>query len=282
MEIIKTVKTMSKLCNKWRKAGATIGFVPTMGYLHKGHYSLIERARKENDKVVVSVFVNPSQFAPNEDFETYPRDLEADSAACKELGVDAIFAPDAREMYPKGFATYVDPTGLSSRLCGKTRPTHFRGVCTVVLQLFHMIEPDQAYFGQKDAQQCLIIERMLLDLHLTHKIKLNILPIIREDDGLAVSSRNIYLNDEQRAQAVVLFQALQLARELYDQGEWDSAVILAAMQEKIHSAPLASIDYLEIVDAKQLLPVEKIEERVLIVMAVYFGKTRLIDNIILG
>ena len=281
MEIIKTVSTMSELCAAWHSEGARIGFVPTMGYLHQGHFSLIKQAIKENDKVIVSVFVNPSQFAPNEDFEAYPRDLAADSKACAKLGVDVLFAPEAREMYPEGFATYVDPTGLSSRLCGKTRPTHFRGVCTVVLQLLNLIEPFQAYFGQKDAQQCLIVKRMLVDLHLAHKVTIKIMPIIREPDGLAISSRNVYLNAEERAQAVVLSQALKLAEQMYEAGERDSAVILRAMQAKFDSADLAKIDYMEIVDTKQLLPIEKIEDQALVAMAVYFGKTRLIDNTIL-
>ena len=282
MEIVKTLANMSDICDRWQKDGASIGFVPTMGYLHQGHLSLIKAANKENDKVIVSIFVNPTQFAPSEDFDTYPQDLAADSLACSTLGVDVLFMPDADAMYPEGFTTYVDPGDLATRLCGKTRPTHFRGVCTVVLQFFNIIMPSQAYFGQKDAQQCLIIKKMLADLHLDHLIKIRRLPIIREADGLAMSSRNVYLDEEQRRQAIVLYQALLRAQELYDQGERDSAVIIQAMQAKLINAPKAKIDYLQIVDCMQLLPVKKMNEETLVALAVYFGKTRLIDNIILA
>ena len=280
MIIVNDINEMSELSNKWRQEGKSIGLVPTMGYLHDGHLSLINAARAENDIVVTSIFVNPSQFGPNEDFERYPRDMQADSTACNLAGVDVIFAPKAEEMYPEGYTTYVEPGAIGQRLCGVTRPIHFRGVCTVVLKLFHIIEPLNAYFGQKDVQQYLILKRMTKDLNLN--IILHRMPIIREADGLAKSSRNVYLTPEQRAQAPVLFAAVRKAEQLYCAGERDAAVLLEAMSAELAKANLAKIDYLQIVDTENLLPVKHLDREVLVAMAVYFGSTRLIDNTILG
>ena len=280
MRIIKDIQEMHTLSAQWRSEGKTIGLVPTMGYLHEGHLSLIHAAREENDIVVTSIFVNPSQFGPNEDFDRYPRDLAADSAACTEAGVDVIFAPQAAEMYPEGYTTYVDPGAIGQRLCGVTRPIHFRGVCTVVLKLFNIVQPQHAYFGQKDAQQYLILKRMAADLNVD--IILHRLPIIREADGLAKSSRNVYLTPEQRAQATVLSAAVKTAEQLYCSGEREAEVILAAMSRQLTQAELAKVDYLQIVDTDNLLPVQHLDREVLVAMAVYFGDTRLIDNTILG
>lgn len=280
MRIIKDIQEMHTLSAQWRSEGKTIGLVPTMGYLHEGHLSLIHAAREENDIVVTSIFVNPSQFGPNEDFDRYPRDLAADSAACTEAGVDVIFAPQAAEMYPEGYTTYVDPGAIGQRLCGVTRPIHFRGVCTVVLKLFNIVQPQHAYFGQKDAQQYLILKRMAADLNVD--IILHRLPIIREADGLAKSSRNVYLTPEQRAQATVLSAAVKTAEQLYCSGEREAEVILAAMSRQLAQAELAKVDYLQIVDTDNLLPVQHLDREVLVAMAVYFGDTRLIDNTILG
>ncbi|MBQ1502304.1 MAG: pantoate--beta-alanine ligase [Firmicutes bacterium] len=282
MKIIKTVKEMNELTKSWHGEGLSVGLVPTMGYLHDGHLSLIKAARAENDRVVVSVFVNPTQFGPNEDYDRYPRDMEADSRACEEAGVDAIFAPEPAEMYPPHFVTYVEPTELETRLCGVTRPIHFRGVCTVVLKLFNIVCPTNAYFGQKDAQQYLILARMVRDLNMDDKLTLHRMPIVREEDGLARSSRNVYLNEEERKQALCLSRAVAAAERLYAAGEKDAAKILAEMKAEIDKAPLAKIDYLTIVDTVELLPVDKLDKPVLAAMAVYFGSTRLIDNTILG
>ena len=282
MKIVKSVKEMGEISRQWHKEGLTVGLVPTMGYLHDGHISLINAARKDNDRVVVSVFVNPTQFGPNEDYERYPRDIDADSRACEAAGTDIIFAPEPPEMYPPHFITYVEPTELETRLCGVTRPIHFRGVCTVVLKLFNIVCPDNAYFGQKDAQQFFILERMVRDLNLDDKLTLHRMPIIREADGLARSSRNVYLNAEERKQALCLSRAVAEAERLYASGERDAAKLLSAMKEKIDAAPLAKIDYLTAVDTIDLLPVEKLDGKVLVAMAVYLGKTRLIDNTILG
>lgn len=280
MLIINNIAEMRAICEKWRQEGKSIGLVPTMGYLHEGHLSLINAARKNNDCVVTSIFVNPSQFGPNEDFERYPRDLQADSAACEQAGVDVIFAPQAQDMYPEGYSTFVEPGELGQRLCGVTRPIHFRGVCTVVLKLFNIVRPDDAFFGQKDAQQFFILNKMNEDFNLN--INLHRMPIIREADGLAKSSRNVYLNEQERQQAVVLHQALLKAADLYAAGEREVAPIREAMLAELHKADLAHLDYLELVDTRCLLPVKHIEGTVLVAMAVYFGTTRLIDNIILG
>lgn len=282
MKIINSIKEMSAVSALSASRGQSIGFVPTMGYLHAGHLSLMKTAREENELIVVSIFVNPTQFAPNEDLACYPKNTEADIASCEKMGVDIIFAPCAQEMYPDGFGTYVNPSDLATRLCGVTRPDHFRGVCTVVAKLFNIIRPTNAYFGQKDAQQFFILCRMVQDLNMGNDLTMHRLPIIRESDGLAMSSRNVYLDGQERKQAVVLHQALAKAQLLYDAGERQVATILEAMKEQLAKAPLAKVDYLQIVDTMQLLPVDKIEEQVLVAIAVYFGSTRLIDNIILG
>ena len=279
MRIIKSISEMSRQVKEWQQEGQSIGLVPTMGYLHRGHASLMKAARQENDIVVASIFVNPSQFGPGEDFERYPRDLEADARKAESVEVDVIFAPEAEEMYPAGYVTYVDPTDLSTRLCGASRPGHFRGVCTVVLKLFNIVQPQNAYFGQKDAQQYLILSRMVKDFNLP--VLMHRLPIIREQDGLALSSRNVYLSEEERKQALMLHEALLVAEKMYAEGERAADVIRAAMENELRKALLGTVDYLQIVDTVNLLPVDRIKGETLVAMAVYFGKTRLIDNIIL-
>ena len=276
MKIVETVKEVREQVKEWKKQGLTVGFVPTMGYLHEGHKSLMDAARKDNDKVVVSIFVNPMQFGPTEDLATYPRDLDHDAALCESAGVDLIFHPEPEEMYEKDFCSFVDMTGLTEGLCGKTRPIHFRGVCTVVSKLFNIVTPHRAYFGEKDAQQLAIIKRIVRDLNFN--IEIVGCPIIREKDGLAKSSRNTYLSIEERTAATILNKSLTKAKELLYSGERNSKEILALIKETIESEKLAKIDYIEIVDSLSLKPVDKIEKSVLVALAVYIGKTRLIDN----
>ncbi|MCD7709728.1 MAG: pantoate--beta-alanine ligase [Clostridiales bacterium] len=264
--------------NAWRRQGLSIGFVPTMGYLHEGHKSLMEAARRENDRVVVSIFVNPMQFGPTEDLESYPRDFDRDSALCEGVGVDLIFHPQPEEMYPEGFCSYVDMNGLTGELCGKSRPTHFRGVQTVVLKFFNIVRPDRAYFGQKDAQQLSVIRRMALDLDLG--IEIVGCPIVREEDGLAKSSRNTYLNEEEHQAALMLSRSLAEGKTLIEDGERDAGKIKSAIADIIAKEPLAKIDYVDVVDFENIVPVEKISGTVLVAIAVYIGKTRLIDNFI--
>ena len=239
----------------------------------------MERARKENDRVVVSVFVNPTQFGPNEDLASYPRDLEHDAALCDSVGVDLIFHPAPEEMYPKGFCSFVDMDVLTKELCGLSRPVHFRGVCTVVSKLFHIVTPDRAYFGEKDAQQLAVIKRIVLDLNLD--IEIVGCPIVREADGLAKSSRNIYLKPEERQAAVVLSKSVKLGQKMIEDGERDAKKIVAAMKDLIGSEPLADIDYVEMVDMDTMKSIDIVEGHVLCAMAVRFGKARLIDNFIL-
>lgn len=279
MDIKYMVKDIREQVNKWKKEGLTIGFVPTMGYLHEGHRSLIEAARANNDKVVVSIFVNPMQFAPTEDLESYPRDLEKDAKLCEEVGVDLLFHPEPSEMYTDGFCSYVDMNGLTTELCGRTRPTHFRGVQTVVLKLFNIVKPDRAYFGQKDAQQLAVIKRMVADLNVD--VEVIGCPIIREEDGLAKSSRNTYLNPEERKAALILSKSLKLGYELIKNGETDSKAVIKAISDSISTEPLAKIDYVDVVDFGTITPVDKIGKSVLVAIAVYIGKTRLIDNFII-
>ena len=278
MEIITTVEGVRKQVKEWRKEGLTVGLVPTMGYLHEGHKSLIDKAVAENDRVVVSVFVNPIQFGPSEDLSSYPRDLERDAELCEKAGANVIFHPEDSEMYFDDFCTYVDMDDLTKGLCGKTRPTQFRGVCTVVWKLFHIVAPDRAYFGQKDAQQLAVIRRMVRDLNFD----LDIVgcPIVREEDGLAKSSRNTYLSAEERKAAVVLHKGLTEGEKLLQAGEKDAAKVIAAVREVIEKEPLAKIDYVELVDWNTLKPVNTVEDTVLMAVAVYIGKTRLIDNVI--
>lgn len=275
MKIVSTVEEVRSQVKEWRKEGCTVGFVPTMGYLHEGHMSLIDAAG-ENDKVVVSVFVNPMQFGPNEDLASYPRDLEHDAKLCEEHGVDLIFHPTPEEMYGDNFYTYVDMNTLTQELCGLSRPVHFRGVCTVVAKLFNIVTPDKAYFGQKDAQQLAIIKRMVKDLNMP--LTIVGCPIIREEDGLAKSSRNTYLSPEERKAALVLSRSIFLGKELVENGECDCTKIIAAMTAEIEKEPLAKIDYVKIVDLGTMQQVEKIGGGILTAIAVYIGKTRLIDN----
>lgn len=276
--IVEKVKDMKELSKKYLKENKTIGFVPTMGFLHEGHLSLVRRARGENDIVVVSIFVNPTQFGPNEDYESYPRDLERDVKLLKELNVDVVFHPPVEEMYPKDFSTYVEETKLSRYLCGKSRPGHFRGVCTIVTKLFNIVRPTRAYFGQKDAQQFRVIKRMVRDLNMD--VELVECPIVREHDGLAMSSRNIYLSDDERVQALALYNSLKLAENLVKSGERDAKVVKNAMKEFLSRYDKVKIDYVEIVDEETLEPVKHIEGKAIVAIACWVGKARLIDNVI--
>ena len=264
---------------EWKKAGLTIGLVPTMGYLHEGHASLIERARKECDKVIVSDFVNPIQFGPKEDLATYPRDFEADCTLCEGLGADLIFHPEPEEMYLDGFHSYVGVDTLSTELCGKSRPIHFNGVCTVVSKLFNITEADKAYFGEKDAQQLAIVKRMVRDLNFN--IEIVGCPIIREKDGLAKSSRNTYLNDDERKKALIIHQALTKGEEMVRSGEKDANKVKDTVRSIIESEPICRVDYVEIVDWNELQKVDTIDGPILTAVAVYMDeKVRLIDNFI--
>lgn len=279
MKIVGTVKEVREQVKEWKKQGLSVGFVPTMGYLHEGHKSLMDAARKGNDKVVVSIFVNPMQVGPTEDLATYPRDLNHDAALCESAGVDLIFHPEAEEMYEKDFCSFVDMTGLTEGLCGKTRPIHFRGVCTVVNKLFNIVTPDHAYFGQKDGQQLAVIKRMVRDLNMD--IEIVGCPIVREEDGLAKSSRNTYLSSEERKAALILSKTVALGKELA-KTEKDANKVVEAMKKNIETEPLAKIDYVEAVDALSMAPVEKLEGTCMLAMAVYIGKTRLIDNTLIN
>lgn len=279
--IIETVKELREYLAGQRAAGKTVGFVPTMGFLHEGHLSLIREAKAENDVVVVSDFVNPTQFGPNEDFESYPRNIEQDTELALSAGADVIFYPSVSEMYPPESSTYVEVEGNITRvLCGASRPTHFRGVTTVVNKLFNIVEPNKAYFGQKDAQQVAVLTKMVKDLHMD--IELIICPIVREPDGLAMSSRNTYLSAEERKQAVILNQALKKAKNAFANGEKDVVKLTGIITDKINEMPLAVIDYVSILDFPSLKPIITIEKDALAAVAVKFGKTRLIDNEILG
>lgn len=275
MKIVSTIEEVRAQVKEWKKEGQSIGFVPTMGYLHEGHMSLIDAAG-ENDKVVVSIFVNPMQFGPMEDLASYPRDLEHDAKLCEEHGVDLIFHPTPEEMYGDQFYSYVDMDVLTKELCGLSRPVHFRGVCTVVTKIFNIVTPDRAYFGQKDAQQLAVIKRMVKDLNMP--LTITGCPIIREADGLAKSSRNTYLSIEEREAALVLSRSIFLGKEMVEKGERDCKKILAAMTAEIEKEPLAKIDYVKIVDLDTMQQVEKIDRGILAAIAVYIGKTRLIDN----
>lgn len=276
MEIITTVADMKAKVAEWKAEGLTIGLTPTMGALHEGHMSLMERARTECDRVVTSVFVNPIQFGPNEDYDAYPRDLERDAAIAESKGVDVVFHPSVEEMYPKFYNTYVEMETLTDTLCGAKRPGHFRGVCTVVNKLFNIVDPDKAFFGQKDAQQLAIIKRMVSDLNM--RVKVFGCPIVREEDGLAKSSRNTYLSAEERAAALCLSRSIFKAQELIEGGERDANVVRSAVTEIIEAEPLSRIDYVEVVDLGDMQPVETLGEAGLVAIAVYIGNTRLIDN----
>lgn len=280
MRLVKTIDEVRKTVKEWKRQGLSVGLVPTMGYLHEGHASLIDASVKENDRTVVSDFVNPIQFAPNEDLASYPRDINHDSALCEEHGADLIFNPEPSEMYDDMFCTHVDMDVLTQELCGLSRPTHFRGVCTVVTKLFNIVQPDNAYFGQKDAQQLAIIKRMVKDLNMD--IKIHGCPIVREADGLAKSSRNTYLSAEERKAALILSKTIELGKKMVSDGETDSKTVTDAMKKNIETEPLARIDYVKIVDALTMQQTEKIENPILCAIAVYIGKTRLIDNFITG
>ena len=277
MQVTKTVEETRKQIKQWKKEGKTIGLVPTMGFLHEGHASLIRKCREQNDIVVVSDFVNPTQFGPNEDLEAYPRDFERDSKLCESLGADLIFAPSPEDMYHDPHA-YVSIDTLSDTLCGKTRPIHFKGVCTVVSKLFNIVAPDRAYFGQKDAQQLAIIRKMVQDLNFD--IQIVGCPIIREEDGLAKSSRNTYLSADERQAALVLSRSLKIGKQLVDAGEKSAKVVKDAITAEINKEPLAKIDYVDVVDFDTITPIDELKGTTLVAIAVYIGKTRLIDNFI--
>ena len=279
MNIVKTIEEVREQIRAWRKEGLTVGLVPTMGYLHEGHQSLIARSVAENDRTVVSDFVNPIQFGPTEDLATYPRDLAHDAELCEKTGADLIFNPEPEEMYAPDFCTYVDMDHLTKGLCGASRPIHFRGVCTVVSKLFHIVQPDRAYFGQKDAQQLAVIRRMVRDLNMP--LEIIGCPIIREEDGLAKSSRNTYLSAEERQAALCLSRGLNKGKAAIEAGETDAAKVKAIITAEIEAEPLSRIDYVEIVDWNNLEPVASAEGSILTAIAVYIGKTRLIDNFII-
>ena len=277
---MKTVDTIREMQTIRKQISGSIGFVPTMGYLHEGHLELVRRARAENDIAIVSIFVNPTQFGPKEDFEKYPRDTERDLSLLRSVGTDYVFMPAAVDMYPPGFNSWVVVEGVTVHLEGAARPGHFRGVATVVAKLFNIVQPDRAYFGQKDAQQCVVIKKMVKDLAMP--LDIVIVPTVREPDGLAMSSRNVYLTAEMRRQAPVLHQSLKLAQKLWESGEKDAAAIKREMTQLIQKQPLGIIEYISIADADTLEEIEILRAPVLISMVVRFGKTRLLDNIILA
>ncbi len=279
MKLIRNIKGIVAFSRQARLKGKSIGFVPTMGALHMGHLSLIKKSKKENDITIVSIFVNPIQFASGEDLKRYPRDLKNDALLCRKSGVDAIFCPQVKSFYPQGYKTYVQVEGLSDHLCGRFRPGHFRGVTTVVAKLFNLVSPDTAYFGQKDAQQALIIQKMAEDLNMP--VKIRVLPTVRHKDGLAMSSRNAYLTKEERRDARVLYQALSCARALVRQGKKNVAQIIQQVKSIINKKKSARIQYVLFVDTQDLEPISRIKSPVLLALSVYIGKTRLIDNIVI-
>ena len=275
--LVKTIDEVRKLVKEWKVQGLSIGYVPTMGALHEGHESLINRAVKENDKVIVSVFVNPTQFGPNEDYDSYPRNIEKDLEVCEKAGAAAVFNPEPSEMYFDNRSTQVSVSGLTDVLCGARRPGHFNGVCLVITKFFNIVKPDRAYFGQKDAQQVAVLKRMVRDL--SFDVEIVPCPIIREEDGLAKSSRNTYLSVEERKAALVLSRSLKLAKDALDNGERNADKLKEIMTNEINKEPLAKIDYVEVVDGEDLTSISgTIEHNILVPMAVYIGKTRLIDN----
>jgi pantoate--beta-alanine ligase len=277
---MKQISTVAEMRRALADVQGSVGLVPTMGYLHAGHMALVERARRENDVVVVTIFVNPTQFGPGEDFARYPRDLQRDLGMLRKARVDFAFTPDASEMYPEGFSSFVTVEGLSEKLEGDFRPGHFRGVTTVVAKLFNIIPAERAYFGQKDAQQVVVIRRMVRDLNFRHQIVA--VPTVREPDGLALSSRNVYLNPEERESALVLSRALFMAREMYEKGERDAREIRSAMRAMLEAEPRVKVDYVTVSDPESLDELERIEGQALVALAARVGSTRLIDNIVLG
>lgn len=277
MKVIKTINSLKKIIKKQKQKGEIIGFVPTMGALHKGHISLVKAARKKTDFVVVSIFVNPTQFGKGEDFSKYPRTINFDKKLLIKEKVDILFLPSNEEMYKKDASVFVDESFLSKKLCGKSRPSHFKGVCTVVCKFFNIVEPDISYFGQKDYQQACIVKNMVKSLNFSTLIKL--CPIVRESDGLAMSSRNKYLNKKQRKQAACLSSALKQVKKLIKTGENDTKRLKSFIKNFISkTSPSARIDYVDIVDCNSLESVKKIDKKAVILAAVFFGKTRLIDN----
>ncbi|ACA56426.1 pantoate--beta-alanine ligase [Clostridium botulinum] len=276
MNIVHTIKDVKSIIKKWKDENLSIGYVPTMGYLHEGHASLIKKAREENDKVIVSIFVNPIQFGPKEDYSTYPRDLDKDSSLCEKFGADLVFNPETSEMYPNKIYSHVNVDILTENLCGEKRPVHFQGVCTVLTKFFNILNPTKAYFGEKDAQQLTVVKKMVEDLNFP--IEIIGCPIIREEDGLAKSSRNAYLNKQERKSALILNKSLKEALKSLKSGEKDLNIIKNIIINTIMKEPLAKIDYISIVDSTTLQPVEKLQSSILIAIAVYIGKTRLIDN----
>lgn len=279
MKIITTIPEMQSVAEPLRKQGKTIGFVPTMGFLHEGHLSLMRTARAECNVVVVSIFVNPTQFGPNEDLDRYPRDAEGDREKCESAGVDILFMPDAEEMYPEKPTVFVTVEGISDVLEGAIRPGHFRGVATVVAKLFNIVKPHKAYFGQKDFQQCAVIKRMVKGLNMD--IDVSVLPTVRERDGLAMSSRNSYLNPDERRAAAVLYKALAAARDLFTAGATEPEKLKNKMRAVIAGEPSVTIDYIEIADPEDLVMGYSAQYRMVILVAVRLGRTRLIDNIML-
>ena len=277
IKVVKTVAEVREIVAGWRKNNETVGLVPTIGFLHQGHQSLIKKSVENNDRTVVSVFVNPIQFGPNEDLEAYPRDLERDSALCEETGADLIFNPEPSEMYKDGFVSFVDMNGLTNHLCGLSRPVHFRGVCTVVTKLFNIVCPDRAYFGQKDAQQLAVIKRMVKDLNMP--LEIVGCPIVREADGLAMSSRNTYMNAEERKAALILSKSIKLGQKLVEDGERDASVVRNKMIELLTSEPMAEVEYVNVVNNLTMEDIDVIEGDILVAIAVKIdNKVRLIDN----
>lgn len=280
IQVVKTRKEVRDIVKQWRKEDLTVGLVPTMGFLHEGHQSLIEKSVSQNDRTVVSVFVNPIQFGPNEDLEAYPRDLEHDKALVEKAGGSLIFNPEPSEMYPDHFTSFIDTTETTELLCGAVRPVHFRGVCTVVGKLFNIVCPDRAYFGQKDAQQLATVKRFVRDLDFG--LEIVPCPIIREDDGLAKSSRNTYLNPEERQAALILSKSLNLGKKAIEEGETDAQKVISIIRQNLETEPLARVDYVEVVDFENIQRVSTIQGETLVAIAVYVGKTRLIDNFIVN
>ncbi|MEE8359377.1 MAG: pantoate--beta-alanine ligase [Candidatus Omnitrophota bacterium] len=280
MKVFRTIQGIKRHIDKKKASKASIGFVPTMGYIHKGHLSLIKAARRQNDIVVMSIFVNPAQFGPKEDYMRYPRDLRRDEKLAKAEGADAIFYPSVEMMYPRGYRTYVDVKDITDKLCGESRPGHFRGVATVVAKLFNIVSPDRAYFGQKDAQQVIVIKRMVKDLNMD--IHIMAMPTIRERDGLAMSSRNVYLSKRERQDALVLHESLDLAKDMIGSGVRDAKKVKSSMEKLINSKETARVDYISISDITDLREVRSVGKDALIALAARIGKTRLIDNIVIG
>ncbi len=276
MIIAETVAQVRAQVQQWKKEGLTVGLVPTMGYLHEGHASLAKQSVALCNKTVASVFVNPIQFGPSEDLVSYPRDFEHDCAILEEIGVDLVFHPSPEEMYAPDFCTYVDMENLTTQLCGKSRPGHFKGVCTVVSKLFHIVQPNKAFFGEKDAQQLAVIRRMVCDL--SFDIEIVGCPIVREADGLAKSSRNVYLNAEERKAALILSKTVLLGKEIIAKGERSGKALTDALKENIQKEPLARVDYVDVVNGISMEPIENLQGQILVAMALFIGKTRLIDN----